>query len=80
MFSWIKAWIKKYDKWCEELGLTPENSAAAWLITVILKDNKQRVGKMTQQISDTFDTHCAMRIFEAFEQGFAPDQSIDGCD
>ncbi|PHN86833.1 hypothetical protein CSB62_03085 [Vibrio splendidus] len=25
MFSWIKAWIKKYDKWCEDLGLTPEN-------------------------------------------------------
>ncbi|MCG9558717.1 MULTISPECIES: DUF5363 family protein [Vibrio] len=25
MFSWIKAWVKKYDKWCEELGLTPEN-------------------------------------------------------
>ncbi|MFA0054382.1 MULTISPECIES: DUF5363 family protein [Vibrio] len=25
MFSWIKACIKKYDKWCEELGLTPEN-------------------------------------------------------
>ncbi len=22
MFSWIKAWIKKYDKWCEELGAT----------------------------------------------------------
>ncbi|WP_299694958.1 DUF5363 family protein [uncultured Vibrio sp.] len=25
MFGWIKVWIKKYDKWCEELGLTPEN-------------------------------------------------------
>ncbi|WP_435247678.1 hypothetical protein ACMAZD_14015 [Vibrio sp. nBUS_14] len=25
MFSWIKAWIHKYDKWCEDLGLTPEN-------------------------------------------------------
>ncbi|PMN76585.1 hypothetical protein BCT24_05930 [Vibrio splendidus] len=25
MLGWIKAWIKKYDKWCEELGLTPEN-------------------------------------------------------
>ncbi len=25
MFGWIKVWIKKYDRWCEELGLTPEN-------------------------------------------------------
>nr|WP_216611434.1 DUF5363 family protein [Vibrio crassostreae] len=25
ILGWIKAWIKKYDKWCEELGLTPEN-------------------------------------------------------
>ncbi len=25
MLGWIKALIKKYDKWCEELGLTPEN-------------------------------------------------------
>ena len=25
MLSWMKSWIKKYDKWCEELGLTPEN-------------------------------------------------------
>ncbi|CAH6835351.1 conserved hypothetical protein [Vibrio chagasii] len=25
MFGWIKAWVRKYDKWCEELGLTPEN-------------------------------------------------------
>ncbi|CAK2495878.1 DUF5363 family protein [Vibrio crassostreae] len=24
MLGWIKTWIKKYDKWCEELGLTPE--------------------------------------------------------
>ena len=34
---------------------------------------------MTQQISDfpLFDTHCHAD-FEAFEQGFAPDQSIDG--
>ncbi|PTP31805.1 deoxyribonuclease [Vibrio splendidus] len=48
------------------------------LIVVILKVNKQRVGKMTQQISDfpLFDTHCHAD-FEAFEQGFTPDQSID---
>lgn len=25
MLGWIKAWGRKYDKWCEELGLTPEN-------------------------------------------------------
>jgi hypothetical protein len=25
MFGWIKAWVRKYDQWCEELGLTPEN-------------------------------------------------------
>ena len=25
MLGWIKAWVRKYDKWCEELGLTPEN-------------------------------------------------------
>ena len=25
MYGWIKAWVRKYDKWCEELGLTPEN-------------------------------------------------------
>ncbi|MGB1974054.1 MAG: DUF5363 family protein [Vibrio toranzoniae] len=25
MLGWIKVWIKKYDKWCEELGLTSEN-------------------------------------------------------
>ncbi|CAK1764307.1 DUF5363 family protein [Vibrio crassostreae] len=25
MFGWIKVWIEKYDKWCEELGLTSEN-------------------------------------------------------
>ncbi|MDN3701114.1 hypothetical protein ACFFUO_13440 [Vibrio artabrorum] len=25
MLGWIRAWIKRYDKWCEELGLTPEN-------------------------------------------------------
>ncbi|PTP20805.1 deoxyribonuclease [Vibrio splendidus] len=48
------------------------------LIVVIPKGNKQRVGKMTQQISDfpLFDTHCHAD-FEAFEQGYTPDQSID---
>ncbi|MEZ9057732.1 hypothetical protein [Vibrio pelagius] len=25
MFQVIKRWIKRYDKWCKELGLTPEN-------------------------------------------------------
>ncbi|WP_167494608.1 MULTISPECIES: DUF5363 family protein [Vibrio] len=25
MLKWFKAWIKKYDDWCQQLGLTPEN-------------------------------------------------------
>lgn len=24
LFTWIKHWIARYDRWCEELGLTPE--------------------------------------------------------
>ncbi|MGN2615973.1 DUF5363 family protein [Aliivibrio fischeri] len=25
MLTLIKLWIRKYDAWCESLGLTPEN-------------------------------------------------------
>lgn len=25
MLAWLKNWIKKYDTWCKQLGLTPEN-------------------------------------------------------
>jgi hypothetical protein len=25
ILGWIKALVNKYDKWCEDLGLTPEN-------------------------------------------------------
>ncbi|WP_394247765.1 DUF5363 family protein [Vibrio profundi] len=25
MLAWLKVWIKKYDNWCKQLGLTPEN-------------------------------------------------------
>ncbi|GAL10663.1 hypothetical protein JCM19233_1640 [Vibrio astriarenae] len=25
MWQWFKNWIAKYDRWCESLGLTPEN-------------------------------------------------------
>ncbi|MFA0500736.1 TatD family deoxyribonuclease, partial [Vibrio sp. 10N.222.46.A1] len=37
-----------------------------------LKDNKQRVGKMTPELSEfpLFDTHCHAD-FDIFEQGFS---------
>jgi hypothetical protein len=25
MLTWLKRWLKRYDDWCKELGLTPEN-------------------------------------------------------
>lgn len=25
MISWFKKWLKRYDEWCESMGLTPEN-------------------------------------------------------
>ena len=25
MFGWVKVWIRRYDMWCKDLGLTPEN-------------------------------------------------------
>ncbi|MGF1753109.1 DUF5363 domain-containing protein [Vibrio makurazakiensis] len=25
MFKWFKSWLEKYDRCCEQLGLTPEN-------------------------------------------------------
>ncbi len=24
MWKWIKAWVAKYDAWCQSMGLTPE--------------------------------------------------------
>ncbi|MFV0576220.1 MAG: hypothetical protein ACK5NC_12535 [Vibrio sp.] len=25
LINWMKHWLARYDAWCEELGLTPEN-------------------------------------------------------
>ncbi len=25
MGGWFKKWLKRYDDWCESMGLTPEN-------------------------------------------------------
>lgn len=25
MIAWLKKWIAKYDAWCKEMGLVPEN-------------------------------------------------------
>ncbi|WP_391852433.1 TatD family hydrolase [Vibrio cyclitrophicus] len=55
-----------------------------WLIAVIPKKNRQRVGKMTPPLSESplFDTHCHAD-FDVFcqnigiDQGSAPEQSID---
>ncbi|MGF1747455.1 DUF5363 family protein [Vibrio cionasavignyae] len=25
MLKWLHVWLKKYDNWCQSMGLTPEN-------------------------------------------------------
>ncbi|CAK3193301.1 DUF5363 family protein [Vibrio crassostreae] len=45
MLGWIKTWIKKYDKWCEELGLTPENKRSCVPYRPDLQGQKAENGK-----------------------------------
>lgn len=45
MFGWIKAWVRKYDKWCEELGLTPENKRSCVPYRRDLQGQKAESGK-----------------------------------
>ena len=45
MLGWIKAWVRKYDKWCEELGLTPENKRSCVPYRRDLQDQKAENGK-----------------------------------
>ncbi len=44
--NWFKRGLKRYDDWCKQMGLTPDQNAAASLIEKILPIKTKRRAKL----------------------------------